>query len=149
MICQPEMEFPWLLFLFFYRFAAASAEDHCQDHHPPGEHREGPFWRGVEGPLAWRGGGSEDLLLQRGALLVPWGRNLPDCHASSWEHPGLYCCRQQRSDINESSSVPLSWTSFAFQRMCVYVGSVSHFCLWHHQSIPYIQCFTVRVLEGY
>ncbi len=71
MICQPEMDFPWLLFLVFYRFAAASAKDHCPDHHPPGEHREGPFRRGVEGPLAWRGGGSEDILLQRGALMVP------------------------------------------------------------------------------
>lgn len=112
MICKLEVDFfcifPWLLFLVFYRFTTASAKDHRQDHHPPGEHREGAIWRGVEGPLAWRRGGSEDLLLQRGALLVPWGGDLPDCHASSWEHPGIYCCRQQRSDNNESASLPLS-----------------------------------------
>lgn len=108
-ICKLVFDFPWLFFLVFYRFTTASAKDHRQNHHPPGEHREGAIWRGVEGPLAWRRGGSEDLLLQRGALLVPWGGDLPDCHASSWEHPGIYCCRQQRSDNTESTSVASSF----------------------------------------
>ncbi len=53
------------------RSSSAGAADHRQDHHPAGEHWEGPLRGGVEGQVERRGGGRQDLLLQRGALLVP------------------------------------------------------------------------------
>lgn len=74
------------------RSAAAGAADHSSHHRPAGEHREGSVRGGVEGEVARRGRGGEDLLLQGREVVVPRSRNLPDHHAQTREHPGLYCC---------------------------------------------------------
>lgn len=76
------------------RSAVAGPADDSPDHRPAGDHREGSVWGGVAGKVARRGRGGEDLLLQRGALLVQRGRDLPDNHAAPREHPRIHCSRQ-------------------------------------------------------
>lgn len=78
------------------RSAAAGAADHRSHHRAAGEHREGPVRGGVEGEVARRGRGCEDLLLQGREVVVPRGRDLPDHHAQTRQHPGLHRRRQQR-----------------------------------------------------
>lgn len=87
----------WLLFCCTScRSTSVCSADGSKDHRAAGNYREGPIRGGVEREVERRRCGCEDLLFQRGALLVPWGWDLPDHHAPAREHLGLHCSRQQR-----------------------------------------------------
>lgn len=93
-ICSPCWDF---FCSASHRFTTPGPENHSSDHCAAGDHREGSIWRSVARQVARGGCGGEDLLHQGRELMVPWGRDLSDHHAQTWEHTWIHCCRQQRS----------------------------------------------------
>lgn len=67
--------------------SSAGAANHRQTD-PDGEaDREGPLWRGVDGPLEGRTGRCQGLLHHRRGQLVQRDRDLPDRPDETREHP--------------------------------------------------------------
>lgn len=91
----PAELFHRYLSLLLTRSASARPENHREDYCPAGNCGKRTIWRSLAWEMVWGGCSCENLLLQRRAVLVSGGRDLPDSHAEARKHPGLHCCWQQ------------------------------------------------------
>ena len=56
-----------------------------------GHNRPRTIRRSLERSMAWRICCSQDFQLHWREIVVSWGGNLPDCHATTWKHFGFHC----------------------------------------------------------
>lgn len=100
--------------------------------------------------MAWGWCCREDLLIQRGAILVPWSWDLPDHHAPPWEHLGLHSCWQQRC-VHATQPQPgvfygrfLSFSNIGvFSMFPSQITELGHSCGWCQTTMSMALCLTI------